>query len=162
MGGAGLGSRGQGGISSHFVLSTRFSVDRLNVIRIDAANARLRLISSVILGHSVDYERKKFDEKLKEGTFTLERITAWISKAISKPNDIVGGSRLAYSNVHTEVVRSLITRPYKITCENSLPLPSSLLISPSSFLLPLSVPLFAPFHAQMACITNFLIESITF
>ena len=82
-------------------------------MRIDAANVRLRLIASLIIEHSVDYEHEKFGEKLKEGTLTLERTTVWISKAITKPNDIVGGSRLAYLNVHKETVCSLITSPYK-------------------------------------------------
>ena len=80
------------------------------------ANARLRNIASVIIEHGADYEREKFEEKLKEGILT--RTTAWISQAITKPVDIVGGgSRLAYLTVHMETVRLLITSPYKLTSD---------------------------------------------
>ena len=58
-------------------------------MRIDEANVRLRHIASVIIKRGVDYDSNKFDDKLKEGTLTLERTTAWISKAITKPDDIV-------------------------------------------------------------------------
>jgi hypothetical protein len=37
-----------------------FLLDRVNAMRIDAANARLRLISPVIKDHGIDYERGKF------------------------------------------------------------------------------------------------------
>ena len=105
---------------------------RVNVLRIDAANTRLRLIASLIIEHGVDYEREKVDEKLKEGTLTLERTTAWISKTITKPEDIVGCSRLAYLTLHTKAVRSLITSPYKLTRDAC---PVTLLAMPSVFLL---------------------------
>ena len=102
-----------------------FLLNWVNVMLIDAANARIRNMACVIMEHCVDYEREKFEEKLKEGTLTLERTTAWISQAITnlKPEDIVGGSRLAYLTVHTEAVRSLITSPYKLTsdtCQETL------------------------------------------
>ena len=86
-----------------------------SIMRIDVANARLRNIASVIIEHGIDYEREKFDEKLKKGTLTLERTTSWISQAIIKPKDIVGGSSLTYLTVHTKAVLSLITSPYKLT-----------------------------------------------
>ena len=100
-----------------------FLLNWVNVMLIDAANARIRNMACVIMEHCVDYEREKFEEKLKEGTLTLERTTAWISQAITKPEDIVGGSCLAYLTVHTEAVRSLITSPYKLTsdtCQETL------------------------------------------
>ena len=50
-----------------------FLLDRVNAMRIDAANARLRLIAPVIKDHGVDYERGKFQDKLDNGTLTLER-----------------------------------------------------------------------------------------
>ena len=50
-----------------------FLLDRVNAMRIDAANARLRLIAPVIKDHGIDYERGKFQDKLSEGTLTLER-----------------------------------------------------------------------------------------
>ena len=50
-----------------------FLLDRVNAMRIDAANARLRLIAPVIKDHGVDYERGKFQDKLRDGSLTLER-----------------------------------------------------------------------------------------
>ena len=50
-------------------------MERVNAIRIDSANAMLRLIAPVIKNHGIDYERGKFADKLKNGTFTLEKTT---------------------------------------------------------------------------------------
>jgi len=49
---------------------------RVNVMRIDACNARLRLIGPVIKDHGIDYEHGKFHDKLNDGTLTLERTQA--------------------------------------------------------------------------------------
>ena len=59
-----------------------FFLDRVNAMRIDAANARLRLIAPVIKDHGIDYERGKFDDKLKDGTLTLQRTTDWIKASV--------------------------------------------------------------------------------
>ena len=50
-----------------------FLLERVNAMRIDAANARLRLIAPVIRDHGVDYERGKFQDKIDDGSLTLER-----------------------------------------------------------------------------------------
>jgi hypothetical protein len=44
-------------------------------MRIDCANARLRMIAPVLQRHGVDYERSKFNEKIAAG-LTLERTKA--------------------------------------------------------------------------------------
>ena len=56
-----------------FCDALEFLLERVNAIRIDAANARLRLIAPVIENHGLEYERSKFAEKLENGTLTLER-----------------------------------------------------------------------------------------
>ena len=61
---------------------------------------------------------KSSKEKLYNSTFTLECTTAWLIKAITKPNDIISGSSLAYIEVHTEAVRSLIITTSKLPCVN--------------------------------------------
>jgi hypothetical protein len=43
-----------------FCKGLEFLLDRVNAMRIDAANARLRLIAPVIQDHGIDYERGKF------------------------------------------------------------------------------------------------------
>jgi hypothetical protein len=58
-----------------FCKALEFLLDRVNAMRIDAANNRLRLIAPVIKDHGIDYERGKFQDKLKDGSLTLERTT---------------------------------------------------------------------------------------
>ena len=59
-----------------------FLLDRVNAMRIDAANARLRLIAPVIKDHGIDYERGKFQDKLDEGTLSLERTQVRLRRVI--------------------------------------------------------------------------------
>ena len=61
---------------SAFCKALEFLLERVNAMRIDAANARLRLIAPVINTHGIDYERGKFADKLANGSFTLERTEA--------------------------------------------------------------------------------------
>jgi len=56
-----------------FCQALEFLLDRVNAMRIDAANARLRLIAPVIKDHGIDYERGKFQDKLNDGSLTLQR-----------------------------------------------------------------------------------------
>ena len=146
-----VGNEGEVRPSRALCNQLEFLLNRVNVLRIDAANVRLRNIASVIMEHGVDYEREKFEEKLKEGTLTLERTTAWISRAITKPEDIVGGSRLAYLTVHTEAVRSLITSPYRLTSDTC---PETLLLDMGH----LNV-LRAKFHTQAMAATLMMMVS---
>jgi hypothetical protein len=47
-----------------FCKGLEFLLDRVNAMRIDAANARLRLIAPVLQDHGIDYERGKFQVSL--------------------------------------------------------------------------------------------------
>ena len=58
-----------------FCKGLEFLLDRVNAMRIDAANTRLRLIAPVIKDHGIDYERGKFQDKLNDGSLTMERTT---------------------------------------------------------------------------------------
>jgi hypothetical protein len=58
-----------------FCKTLEFLHERLNAMRIDCANARLRMIAPVLQRHGVDYERSKFNEKIAAG-LTLERTKA--------------------------------------------------------------------------------------
>ena len=62
-----------------------FLLERVNVMRIDAANARLRLIAPVIRDHGVKYERDKFKDKVKDGSLSTERVKAWLARAFASP-----------------------------------------------------------------------------
>jgi hypothetical protein len=104
-----------------FCNALKYLLDRVNAMRIDAANARLRLLSPIIRDHgcvfvflscyvfathtanSFDYERGKFQDKVNDGTLTLERTTAWIKMAIdSEPTlhqALSSGDRAAFVQV---------------------------------------------------------------
>ena len=56
-----------------FCKALEFLLERLNTMRIDTANTRLRQIAPVIQTHGLEYERTKFAEKLQSGSLTLER-----------------------------------------------------------------------------------------
>ena len=58
-----------------FCKALEFLHERLNAMRIDAANARLRMIAPVLQRNGVAYERSKFNEKIAPG-LTLERTKA--------------------------------------------------------------------------------------
>ena len=57
-------------------------LDVVNAMRVDAANARLRLIAPVVVDHGVEYERGKFAEKLESGAVTVVKIKAAIEKSV--------------------------------------------------------------------------------
>ena len=58
---------------SSFCKALEFLLERLNTMRMDAANARLRLIAPVIQDHGVDYERTEFERDLNDGSQSLEK-----------------------------------------------------------------------------------------
>lgn len=64
-----------------------FMLDRVNAMRIDAANTRLRLIAPVIKDHGIDYERGKFADKVHDGTITPERTVVWLAGELDKVAD---------------------------------------------------------------------------
>ena len=105
-----------------FCRALEFLLDRVNAMRIDAANARLRLIAPVIKDHGVDYERGKFQEKLDEGALTLERTEAWIRKTMHTEvasdrvdlEALICGTATSFVRVHSAAMLALVTAPEKI------------------------------------------------
>ena len=105
-----------------FCKSLEFLLDRVNAMRIDAANARLRLIAPVIRDHGVDYERGKFQEKLDAGTLTIERTTAWIRRFVAPHlEQLSTGSAGAYIAVHSDAMLSLATSVDSIVSHEAAP-----------------------------------------
>jgi hypothetical protein len=84
----------------------------LNQIRMDAANARLRLIAPVVSDYGADYERSKFQGKLDAGIVTVARTTAWIAQTLDGvvylTHQIQMGSVLAKRTVLGEALATLI------------------------------------------------------
>jgi len=99
-----------------FCKALEFLLDRVNAMRIDAANARLRLIAPVIKDHGIDYERGKFMDKLKDGSLTLERVHARIKQTVYhevKHNNVdldclLEGKAVAFVHVHTAMMVGLV------------------------------------------------------
>ena len=72
----GADCRGKGGWSLNRLTSNVSVFRGVRGKRLSARShpfTRLRLIAPVIKDHGVDYERGKFQDKLKDGTLTLER-----------------------------------------------------------------------------------------
>lgn len=100
-----------------FCKALEYLLDRVNAMRIDAANARLRLIAPVIKDHGIDYERGKFQDKLNDGTFTLERTQAWINGSVKQCvadssvelDALLEGKARAFVYVHTTAMLQLVT-----------------------------------------------------
>lgn len=109
-----------------FCKALEFLLDRVNAMRIDAANARLRLIAPVVTDHGVDYERGKFQDKLNDGTLTLERTTAWIQHTVEREvkeeksitlDGLLSGSAAAFVHTHSTAMLALVTGPLHIKPE---------------------------------------------
>ncbi len=90
-----------------------FLLERVNAMRIDAANSRLRLIAPVIREHGLDYARGKFADKIRDGTLTTDRTIAWLHRAMaSAPADITerfaDGLPSAALEMHALAIVSLV------------------------------------------------------
>jgi hypothetical protein len=99
-----------------FCGALEFLLDRTSVLRIDSANARLRLIAPVIEEHGVLYEVGKFDEKINAGSITLDRTTAWLRSALASSP----GASTPIPQLHTRAMISLVFRPEPLT-QDSIP-----------------------------------------
>lgn len=110
-----------------FCKALEFLLDRVNVMRIDAANARLRLIAPVIKDHGIDYERGKFQDRLDKGTLTLDRTQEWIRKTMIREinaktvelQNLVEGKTSSYVHIHTVAMMSLVADTAPLNVENS-------------------------------------------
>jgi hypothetical protein len=96
-----------------FCRALEFVLDRVNAMRIDMVNARMRFIAPVIKDHGVTYERDKFQAMLDEGKLTLEHTTAWINASVGGLSDekrqvLSTGSPSAYVDLHRQAVLSLV------------------------------------------------------
>jgi hypothetical protein len=96
-------------------------------MRIDAANARLRLIAPVIKDHGIDYERGKLQDKLNDGTLTLQRTEAWIDGSVRQtlldaevdPDELMEGKARAFVYVHSAAMLELVTSSHTVVPEVS-------------------------------------------
>jgi hypothetical protein len=100
-----------------FCAAIEFLLGRVNAMRIDAANTKLRLIAPVIKDHGVEYERGKFQDKLNDGVLTLERTTNWVRDTLRAElaaerlslDDLLSGRPVDYLRVHYAGMVRLVT-----------------------------------------------------
>jgi hypothetical protein len=85
-----------------------FLLNRVNAMRIDSANARLRTIAPVIRDGGIEYERGKFKDKLDANQISLERTTAWLRSSMDNGES---------DNVVTAAILNLVSTSKIITPE---------------------------------------------
>jgi hypothetical protein len=88
-----------------FCKALEFTFGRVNAMRMDAANARLRLIAPVVRDHGVEYARGKMREKIKSGAVTLNGTRAWLKESMRR---LVGDQATLIGDVAQGNAASLI------------------------------------------------------
>jgi hypothetical protein len=88
-------------------------------------SCRLRLIAPVIKDHGIDYERGKFQDKLRDGTLTLERTRDWIRTCLQREvaaqaaclDSLLAGQASSYESIHSAAMLALVADPAPLTPE---------------------------------------------
>eukprot|EP00960_Hanusia_phi_P006127 176780-Hanusia_phi.AAC.1 len=65
-----------------FCKALEYVLGRVNAMRVDAANARLRTLVHVIQEHGIEYEQSHMLKKIKANPAYLQRTPAWIREAV--------------------------------------------------------------------------------
>jgi hypothetical protein len=95
-----------------FAKGLEFLLKRINICRVDAANARLRLISPVVQDHGIEYEGGKFQRKLDNGEISLDNTKKWINAALKSTIDIASkiqdGVTGSIVDAHTTAITLLV------------------------------------------------------
>ena len=98
----------------------RFVLWRANVLRTDAGNMRFLRLAPAIAQHGVEYERKKFHEKLRSGALPdqLPSTTAWLRSALSRSainhkllSEVAAGVPAAHRAVLADATATLASEP---------------------------------------------------
>jgi hypothetical protein len=108
-----------------FCKALEFLLNCTNILRIDMANKKLKTIAPIIKNYGIDYERGKFQDKLINGTLTLERTQRWICLNLRHEvalktvdlEQLLEGKAYAFVHVHSAAMLSLITDQTLITTE---------------------------------------------
>ncbi len=106
-----------------FCDALQYALDRVNAMRVDAANARLRNIAHVIQQHGIEYEQAHMDKKLKSNPSYLQLTPGWILETISsvseKDNEMLAklsrGDGVAFEQIQAEAILRLVTAEQPVT-----------------------------------------------
>lgn len=99
-----------------FCKALEYVLSRVNIMRVDAANSRLRRIQHVINNHGVEYEQAHMAKKLKANPNYLIITPKWIHNTIDDElkngrvdlTKIINGDASTYLNIYTAAVLNLI------------------------------------------------------
>ena len=91
----------------------KFLSQQIKILNLDAANARLRLISPVVFAHGVEYEQLKMRKKLENGEISLNNTRAWIKESLGRfpvhvIHQITQRNSLAMIKVHGSALVNLV------------------------------------------------------
>jgi len=97
----------------------QFLLDRVRLLKMDAANVRLRLLAPVVQNHGVEYEQGKMRKKLEDGNITLMRTRTWIKESLQRLSPFWGigvqqasqGNGLALMKAYGSALVDLIENP---------------------------------------------------
>eukprot|EP00960_Hanusia_phi_P001045 28633-Hanusia_phi.AAC.1 len=109
-----------------FCKALEYVLDRLNVMRVDAANSRLRNIAQVIQDHGVEYEMAFMQKKTQSNPGYLKRTPEWIREVMEQevkkrrinPSKLIQGDANEYQRFHASAVLSLVTASEPVTPDN--------------------------------------------
>jgi hypothetical protein len=99
-----------------FCKALEYVLGCVNVMRVDAANARLRKIAIIIQQHGVEYERAHMSKKIKANPSYLQRTPTWLQQVLKKeiekgradPQKLSLGDAKEYERIHSIAVLSLV------------------------------------------------------
>lgn len=77
----------QGQQGSVFCAALEFVFGRLGVIRMEICNASLPLVVEYVRRKGIEGERSRFQERLRDGSVTLDRTRAWIRRSMGTADD---------------------------------------------------------------------------
>jgi hypothetical protein len=61
-----------------------FVVDRVHKIRVDTINNKLLVIAPVVRTHGIEYLKKRFTDKVTNGTITMQHTEKWITHTVEQ------------------------------------------------------------------------------
>ena len=111
----------------------QFLIARANAARADVGNERLMRLASAIQLHGVDYEREKFDAKLRSNALALDQTRAWLRKTLSNRQDklknVEGNCATTHRHILAVATAQLAAEYNGTKCPETLLLDSTRLLS---------------------------------
>lgn len=100
-----------------FCDALEFILERVQLMRVDHSNTRLRLIAPVIKTRGISYERDHFESQLRDGAVTLDNTTTWIDKSLRETvklretilDGIIHGRTTDYNDAHANAIFYTLT-----------------------------------------------------